>query len=489
MNPFSGGALSLRQRSVWEAVDSGVLLWRHSFVYFILFFAIPVWVSACCLRLLPGNFYYLSYLILWWLKPFFDRFVLHVVSRRFFDTKAASKLAELRGFLSDTCFRGLLGDLCWRRFSPGRSARMPIRILERIEKEQFRQRKKALAGGGLNFCFLISAVCLVMEAMLLFGEIVFVMLITQMFFPSAFLYMRDNFEVVEIFIFAAYCFNYIIVESLYVCMGFGLYINSRVEVEGWDLQLLFQKFAGPTVKAVLTAGLFLALLFMPLSQAGAGESGDTVEFFPSDFPSVPADSLEKLDTILASKDFGYEKEGWGIQLRHASETPELPDLNLESWLEKIRRMFGLVLRFFMALSIAAFLAFAFWWLRKYNWNSLRGKAGPRDRGESYGNLLLSAESPESLFARAEDLFGRGHFREAWAACLCGCIGAYSKYRSLSFPAGATEYDCLELLRKALPGEADGFAELVQNWVLLAYGNRAPEPGAFEKALAYGRELR
>jgi len=488
MNPFFGGALVLRRRSVWEAVDSGVLLWRDSFVHFIPFFAIPLWTCACCLRLLPGNFHYLSYLILWWLKPLFDRLVLHMVSRRFFDTQAASRFGELRGFLQKASFRGLAGDLLWRRFSPGRSAAMPVRVLERIDREQFRQRKKALAAGGLDFCFLISAVCLAIEAMLLLGEIAFAVLITQMFFPSAFQYLRNNIEVVEIFIFVAYCFNYIIVESLYVCMGFGLYINSRVEVEGWDLQLLFQKFAGSAVKAVLIAGLFLALLFAPLNRAEAEESAEVFEFFPSGFPHVPEESLENLNSILASKDFGAEKEGWGIQLRQPRESQLLPDLDLVPWLEKIRRVFGYILRFFVVLSIAAFLVFALYWLRKYQWNSFRSRAGSPDRRESFGNPLLPAESPESLFGRAELLYGRGNVREAWAACLSGSVGAYSKYRSLSFPAGATEYDCLELLAGALPGEAGGFGELVQNWVLLAYGGRFPPAGAFEKALGYGRSI-
>ena len=249
MTPFSYSALSLRRRSVWEAADSGLLLWRSSFVHFIPFFALPVWFVACALRFLPANLFFLSYLVLWWLKPFFDRLVLHVVSLRFFSTggedqSAAAAGGELlrRGFWEMR--RGLLGDLLWRRFSPGRAARMPVRVLERIDRKQFRLRKKVLAAGGLNFCSLISALGLALEGMLLIGETLFVIMVTQVFFPGAFGYMRDNLETVEIFIFAAFCFNFILVESIYVCMGFGLYINSRVEMEGWDLQLLFQKFAG-----------------------------------------------------------------------------------------------------------------------------------------------------------------------------------------------------------------------------------------------------
>ena len=201
-----GSALFLRSRSVWEAADSGILLWRSNFIHFIPFFALPVWVVACGLRLIPADFRYLSYIALWWLKPFFDRFVLHVVSVRFFGNPAPQRFREL---CREFC-RGLLGDLLWRRFSPYRAARMPIRVLERIGGKQFNERKKALALGGLNFCSLISFLSFALEAVLLLSEMVFVVMITQIFFPSAFTYIRNIPETVEVFIFAAFCFNYIL---------------------------------------------------------------------------------------------------------------------------------------------------------------------------------------------------------------------------------------------------------------------------------------
>ena len=507
MNPFSQAfshsVLSLRRRSVWEAVDSGLLLWRSSFIHFIPFFALPVWIAACALRLLP--FTYLSYLVLWWLKPLFDRLVLHVVSIRFFGSPAPSRFRELRRFFWGNLGRGLLGDLLWRRFSPGRAARMPIRVLERMGGKQFRRRKRALVPGGLNFCYLLSVLGLAMEAMLLFGEIVFVMMVAQMFFPSALGYMRDNMETMEIFIFAAFCLNFILVESLYVCMGFGLYINSRVEVEGWDLQLLFHKlaegnrrpFAGPA--AVLFLCLFLALT--PAAHAEPVEPAEEtelvmeeseekpVEYFPEDFPFAGKGSQEALAEILASPDFGSQKEGWGIRFRERfPERPEMPELDFDPWvkvMEKIRQVFSFALRFLLIIAIAGFAIFAFYWLWKNQRNSFRRKGGG---GRSYANPLLSGESPETLFARAEDFFNQGKLREAWAACLAGCLGVYTRYRSLSFPIETTEYGCLEMVRRALPAEAGGFGDLVQSWILLAYGGRAPGKGAFEQALAYGRSL-
>ena len=496
MNPHITSALSLRRRSVWEAADSGILLWRSNFVHFIPVFVIPVWISACALRLLPGEYTYLSYLVLWWLKPLFDRLVLHVVSTRFFGGASSGRHAFFRNL-----FSGLVGDLLWRRFSPGRAARLPIRVLERIGRKQYILRKRNLAAGGLNFCFLLSILGLALEGMLLLSEIVFVMIAAQIFSPAALGYMRNNLETMEILIFAAFCLNYILAESLYVCMGFGLYINSRVEVEGWDLQLLFQKFAGERKQSAAAGAVLFVCLFLALAPAihadpeapepqsaveEAAEEEETREavvYFPETFPE--ARSLKELETILASPDFGSEKEGWEIRLKEREEKKKLPSMDLDPLLKKIRQFFAYMLVSLAVIVLVGFAAFTFYWL----WKKYRGRTGlRRDKGKLYSNPLLSPESPETLFAKAQDLFRQGRIREAWAACLSGCIGAYTNYFSLSFPVQATEYGCLELVKKALPNEAGGFADLVQSWILFAYGGRAPGQGAFEKALAYGCSL-
>jgi hypothetical protein len=55
--------------------------------------------------------------------------------------------------------------------------------------------------------------------------------------------LSDFFAGKGLYYYTGWCVNFLVVESIYVCMGFGLYLNSRVEVEGWDLELLFRKFA------------------------------------------------------------------------------------------------------------------------------------------------------------------------------------------------------------------------------------------------------
>ena len=192
MKSLSHSALYLRRRSVWEAADSGLLLWRNNYACLVPFFAVPVWIFACCLRLLPDTLTFLSCFVLWWLKPFFDRLVLHVISVRFFSSPAdsttgfpaARRTKELFRGLWGTLCRALPGDLLWRRFNPGRAVYTAVRVLERVDQKQFRQRKKVLVSGGLGFCSLIGILCIMLEGMLLFGELLFAILISGMFFPA-----------------------------------------------------------------------------------------------------------------------------------------------------------------------------------------------------------------------------------------------------------------------------------------------------------------
>jgi len=77
-------SVALRPRGGWEALDLGFQMargwWR------------PVWgtwlavylPAAAVLHVLFQETLWIAPLVLWWLKPVFDRFVLHVVSRAVF---------------------------------------------------------------------------------------------------------------------------------------------------------------------------------------------------------------------------------------------------------------------------------------------------------------------------------------------------------------------------------------------------------------------
>jgi hypothetical protein len=271
---LNSGILALRKRSVWEASDAGLLIWKRNFGYFIPFFAIPFWICAFVLRLsprlIPGDYVsqdavsgalswtgigdFLSgarglplawsWIILWWLSPLFDRLILHVAAKRFFEPQAS--LSALCRGLGRSLGRGLAGDLLWRRLSPWRAAMLPLRLLEhrsRKNRRRIRERKRALSKGGLHFCIFLTFWCFVLQWILLAGETLFVLMIGRLFFDPQFSSFSDFFVGKGLFYYTGWCVNFLAVESVYVCMGFGLYLNSRIEVEGWDIELLFRGFA------------------------------------------------------------------------------------------------------------------------------------------------------------------------------------------------------------------------------------------------------
>jgi hypothetical protein len=500
--------LALRRRSPWEAADSGVLLWQKNFVWFIPFFALPVWIAAFALRFLPDSFRPWSCLFIWWLKPFFDRPALHVLGIRFFEPQ--SSLKRLFRGLPASLGRGLAGDLLWRRFSPWRASRMPLRLLEKKGGAEFRRRKKILERGGLDFCLLITALFLAVELVLLLGEIAFVLGIISLFRPDLEFGFGDIFVKGEIFIFAAYCFNYMLIESLYLCMGFGIYINSRVEVEGWDLQLLFCQFAaGKTLPPARDRGLrkpaALLCLFLlgpltaraeplppgeppetALEAAQEAASAAETETWGAEFwAEAPEPPLAALGEILGSRDFGGEEKGWGIRFKGDDEEnspDETGDGEQEPWMARVRRIAAQALRALLVTGALAGAAFSLYRLFKAG-----GSASPADRGLSRGLGSLRPDEPGALLEKAGELRRGGRLREAWAACLAGTIAAYSRRYGLRFPAEATEYGCLALVRAA-GGQRAGFEALIRRWVRYAYGGIEPGAGEFEDSLGYGFSL-
>jgi hypothetical protein len=477
----------MRRRNLWEAADWGVLLWRKNFVWFIPLFALPLWTAACALRLLPDNLRYLSYLALWWLKPLFDRPVLHVVSRRFFESLEQPPRALWRGFAA-SLFRFLPGDLLWRRFSPRRGATLPIRILEGLKGNQYRRRKTLLAAGGLGFCGALTLLGLLLELVLFFGETGFFMMMANFIRPGFTGLLYANLKKMEFFFFIIYCFNYLLTESLYVCMGFGLYVNCRVETEGWDIQILFRRFAeeGKGRRIFNSPGMLLLLVLLCGGLQGtfaeeAAHEGDSAAPFLED-RGAP---LELLEEILASPDFGGEKESWGIRMKEQAQKEDgSAPVDFSLLFEVIKKIFALLVRTLAVVSALALLTFAF---LMYLWRRKKTRSQGKG-GKSFSPAAALPGDPEWFFERARAFHGEGRFREGWAQALAGAIAAFSLRRGLGFPPAATEYGCLALVRSACPAEGPGFEGLIRHWVGLAYGGVLPGEGAFEEALAYGEAL-
>jgi hypothetical protein len=476
----------------------------------LCFYGIPLGLVTFCGFFLPGDFITYFGFVLWWLKPFFDRFALHVISLRFFQPDA--RFPRLFKGLGKSLRRGIIGDLLWRRFSPCRSSRMPLVVLEGLRGPSLKKRRSLMNPRGLSFGFPITVICLVLNSVLVYGELAFIYGIFELVQPG---FLGDIWEFsirLTKYTLPLSWFNQIFLETLYVCMGFGIYINSRVETEGWDIELLFKKCTekaaarrsagivkSAAVCLILASVLAPARVFAaseepaaPARVFAAVEKPAPVRAAEPAFPKepvspglfvpapLPEKSAEELKEALASKDFGNEKPSWKIQLKKDRE-PGDSDFDV-TWKDLdfpwLKEVLGIIIRtaIILAVVFAIFLAASYFYKHRPAFTGKKNFA-------VYG-VRNAAADPEELLKKAAAFHAEGRTREAWACCFRAFIASLSLRWGIAFPPEATEYEAL-----ALAGTKNGdFPRFVSRWIAFAYGDKTPEEGAFDESVGACRRI-
>lgn len=231
----------LRLRSGWEAADLGILIWRKRPFAIIFFYALPycavIAFAYLILKLIDAESWFNNSIMIIifytgvWLKPLFNRITLYICANIFFNNAA-----NIRHI-----FRGLFGDLLWRRFSPFRGVFMPLRVLERASGAEYVKRKKQLASGGINNGAALTVFCAALN-IALFATL-YIFLYSSGELLGLFEDAESFWKSVSVFYFILINLSSIFIDTIYIAMSFGIYINSRVIVEGWDLQFIFNRLA------------------------------------------------------------------------------------------------------------------------------------------------------------------------------------------------------------------------------------------------------
>ncbi|MEG3791355.1 DUF4129 domain-containing protein [Lysobacter sp. CCNWLW3] len=256
--------VALRPRTAWEAVELGTALTRRHAAaiwkpYLLLTLPLFAALNAAAWAL---DKLWLATLLMWWLKPVFDRVPLYVLSRAVFGDVPGTR-QTLRAQLAWGA-RWALPYLTWRRLSPARSLYLPVDLLEGGRGAEARQRRSALGAPVYGVAALLTLVCFHFEGALYLG----IAAGTAIFIPSE--YLSDSAQSLwqalladatwvqlagNVLAWAATC----VIEPFYVGAGFGLYLNRRTEIEAWDIEIVFRRLRARLSAA--SAPLLLALCF------------------------------------------------------------------------------------------------------------------------------------------------------------------------------------------------------------------------------------
>jgi len=481
--------VELRPRSRWEGVDLGLAMlqrWGGP--------VLKAWLATAGMLALVscvafGARIWIWALLLWWLKPLFERTVVFVLSRAMFGSTPS--VADVLRAHREIWGRGLLRTLTLRRLTTTRALLQPVELLEGVTGDVRAQRERTISREGRG---VISAVALtgwLFERALEWSFVGLVLFFTpRELLPNLEGWQFGAFpeEGLGWFAYAACAAHfaaYTITSVLHAASGFGLYLRCRTDLEGWDIEVAFRRLGarvrGSRPQVGATASLlfaFVALLAFGAPPAVAQNEAPVVEDSQdADSPTDGAESLEAtappqneaeaaLERVLARPEF--ETKSIRRTLDFDLDGPDVGRGISLGFLSVILR----TLAWTGAAVLVVLLAYVIYrGIRRFERESVRER---KPTTHVFGLDIRLESLPDDVAAEARALWRRGEFKAALGLLYRASIARLVSEHGLALEASDTEHDCLERVRRATIAErAEFFAAVTNAWLMCAYAKQPP----------------
>ena len=456
----------VRPRTHWEAVDLGFALVRRHFPRLLLAWLLcigPLWAVLLLLtRWVPIG---LVVFVIWWLKPIYGRLPLFHLSRALFG--ATPRLRDTLRAWPKLLVSHLLFALVGGRLSSQRGLLLPVQMLEGLKGRARKERSKVITRHSGSTASSLLYCCAGYEMFLAGGLVSLVLMLlpetmTSDFFESLLDLgvLRQGVATDLLWLaIGTWLPAMMLVEIFYIGGSFGLYLNCRTHLEGWDVELAFRRLGRRL------AGIAAAVAVLCCACAfGAVKRED-----PAAAKAQKVEAKEQIGKVLASEDFKIHK----MKVR-APKGDGGTGLDL-SGLDGILRILGYVVFW-------AVIAYAVWKLVEFIIrNPHLFKLRPRTHtpkmaaAKSVMGLDVTPESlPDDIVSAARARWEEGDFHGALSLLYRGSLSWLMHHAALPVRDSDTEGDCLRHTL-ALPDSPPRgyFEKLTVQWIAAAYGSRAP----------------
>lgn len=453
----------IRPRGDWEAVDLGFAMVRRDFWRCVVLWWMAMALPTVIASVLLWNHPIWLLVLFWWFKPAGSRMVLFEISRRLFGEQPEWRdlWREVPRVWTKRFFHRYVGG----RLSPWLPLTMAVEDLEGIRGQANRQRKRQIVQRGesaIMWIYLVSHVAAVWFGMAILG-----LLLT--FIPEgqdgAWNSAMESWEPVVLsempLLIGRVAVGCIMAAMMLADIfatgaGFGMYINNRTWLEGWDVELAFRRLALRLGKVAVLIGC----LALPAGRV---------------FGQEVATPSERMGKVLADKDFIIHTVTDRIPKAKASADSGLPT--------------DLIQLVVMAIAIAAVLALVIliirgMWKNRHAFPSVdRGVVAAQTKSSArvVMGMAVSPDSvPDDVPSVAWKLWQDGRHHEAMGLLYRGAISRVMERGRVDIHDSDTEGDCLRRVDAvgavAHPGYFHGLTEA---WMILAYAGTVPEDAAVE----------
>lgn len=235
-------SVRLRPRKPWEAADLGfamVRAWGASIYLPWLVLTVPTALA------LIWTLHFWGLLVFWWLLPLFEAVALYPLSRAVFGELPTAR-RSLRAAPGE--MRRAWREIALRRLYPARSFALPIGQLEGLKGRERRERRSVLSAaidvhGGITIVF----VCF--QWLLLCAVLALAVFLTPSWLGVDWGYVFERLFEGQLprwghdLLFSLWALILVAIDPYYVAAGFGLYLDRRTALEGWDLEIELRRLA------------------------------------------------------------------------------------------------------------------------------------------------------------------------------------------------------------------------------------------------------
>lgn len=494
---------NIRLRSPWEAVDLGFSMVQAWWKSIYLPLSILTMTIALFLYLIvPKGQVWIAGIIFWWLKPLYDRLVLHIISHKLFNEELSSWQA-LKALPSLIWNTGFFQTLTFRRFSLSRGFNLPIWQLEQLRGKPRVDRQNVLHIATISQANWLTIGLWFLEMILSLSLFVLIFMflpeqIQRSFFDDFFNKIKNYGDWLDLLNYFFYVFVLTFVHPFYVAGNFALYINRRTQLEAWDIELDFRKLsarlkkvAKGTVTLLLISCLSLSVLISPnpsiaaeneIEEQLSSTNDQETEFLnPSRREVKKSKSVIKEVMLTEYLDDKKITHRW-VKIDKEKEEKE-KDVDLTFWedlkdvLEPIAKFIGFLLEFglwlLIALGIILLIYFRERWLHLF-----QGERKKKDDYESpevmFGMDVRPESLPQNIAQEARDLWQSGQHRESLSLLYRGALVRLINNDSVKLQNSHTEGDVLRHSALKLSETKQSYLKsLTTQWQLIAYAHRSP----------------